>query len=319
LTTGEASAGPDRWHAAIAVLAIDQMAGEVCNAFRERGVPVAVLKGPVLARELYDGDARRTYRDADLLVPSRCESAAYAALHELGFVPATGTGTTDPGVADEHQWFRGGFIVELHVSLIGVKLHAAKVWDALERHMVIGRIGGSEVLTLSRVGLAMHVALHAAQHGVAWTKGLDDLDRALARWPVETWRDAAALAADLDASSAFEAGLRLRPRGAEIADRLDLRGAPDVATVLRVSSAPDAAFGLDRMLQLEGGLEKLGYLVRSAFPTPAFMRWWSPLAQHGPLGLAVAYLYRPIWLVVRAPAALGGYVRARREARSHEI
>ena len=307
--------GRDRWQAAITILAIDQVAAEVCHGFRERGVPVAVLKGPVLARELYDGDACRTYRDADLLVPRRCEQAAYAALRELGFTPATGTGTIDPGVADEHQWLRDGLIVELHVSLVGVGIRPEQVWDVLATHMASGLVGGSDVLRLNRVGLAMHVALHAAQHGPAWSKGLEDLDRALARWPVKTWREAAVLAGDLDASCAFEVGLRLRPRGGEIADQLGLRGAPDVATVLRVSSAPEAAFGVERMLRQTGGMAKLAYLARSSFPTPAFMRWWSPLARRGPTGLAAAYVYRPIWLLARAPTALSAYLRARRGAR----
>lgn len=316
MTSGAASTGPGRWRAAIAVLAIDQIAAEVCNAFHEEGIPVAVLKGPVLAKKLYDGDALRTYRDADLLVPARYEQAAYDVFRELRFVPATGTGTTDSGVADEHQWLRDGFIVEMHVSLIGVGISQEQVWNALEQHMITARVGGSEVLTLDQVGLAMHIALHAAQHGVAWSKALEDLDRALARWPVETWRDAAALAADLGAGSAFEAGLRLRPAGGQIADELRLRETPDLATALRVSSAPEAAFGLDRMLQQEGRLGKLAYLARSCFPTRSFMRWWSPLAARGPLGLALAYLYRPIWLAARAPGAVDAYRRARRRARN---
>ena len=297
------------------VLAIDAVAAEVCTAFREGDVPVAVLKGPVLARELYDGDARRTYRDADLLVPRRRERAAYEILRRLGFVPAPGIGTIDPGVADEHQWLRGDSIVEVHVSLIGIGLDPDHVWDVLESHMVPARVGGSEVITLGRVGLAMHVALHAAQHGVASSKALEDLDRALARWPVATWRHAASLAAELDASMAFEAGLRVRPRGGEVADELALHGALDVETALRVSSAPEAALVLYLMLHSEGLRGKLGYLLRSAFPTPAFMRWWSPLAARGPLGLAAAYAYRPFWLALQAPGALRAYLRARPPAR----
>jgi hypothetical protein len=316
VTSGAAPTRRDRWSAAIAVLAIDRVAAEVCNAVHERDIPVVVLKGPVLAQELYDGDASRTYRDADLLVPGRCEHAAYATLRELGFAPATGIGTVDPGVADEHQWLRAGIIVELHVSLVGIELPAQQVWHVLEPHTVQRRVSGSDVLTLDRVGLAMHVALHAAQHGVAWNKALEDLDRALARWSPDIWSDAAELAAKLHASSAFRAGLQLRPQGTEIADTLALHDTPDVATALRVSSAPDAAFGLARMLQREGRPAKLAYLLRSCFPTPAFMRWWSPLAKRGPVGLALAYVYRPIWLIAQAPAALDAYWRARRRARN---
>lgn len=307
----------EKWTSAATLLAIDAVAAEVCNAFREHDVPVAVLKGPVLARELYEGDASRTYRDADLLVPGRAERDAYDCLRDLGFVPATGIGTTDPGVADEHQWLRDGVIVEVHVTLVGVGFPAGQVWGALERHLVTRHVGGSDVLALDVVGLALHVALHAAQHGVAWSKAIEDLDRALDRWTTETWVAAASLAADLDASAAFDAGLRLRPAGAAMADLLGLRHTPDIATALRVSSAPDAAFGLDRMLRREGKVAKLTYVLRSAFPSPAFMRWWSPWAGRGPIGLAAAYAYRPIWLVMHAPAALSAYLRARRGAGQH--
>ena len=315
MTADPAFARRDDVRSAVRVLAIDAVAAEVCAALRNRDVPVAVLKGPVLAKQLYDGDASRTYRDTDLLVPARSEHAAYAALRDIGFVAAIGTGVTDPGVADEHQWLRDGFIVEVHVSLVGVGIRADHVWDVLASHMVRGRVGGAEVLTLDRAGLAMHVALHAAQHGVAWTKALEDLDRGLERWDAETWRSAAALAAQLRASSAFEAGLRLRPSGARVVDSLELQHPADVATALRVASAPDAAFGLERMLRRQGLLGKLAYLARAAVPKPAFMRWWSPLGRRGRVGLAVAYLYRPIWLALRAPSAVGAYLRARREAR----
>ena len=57
---------------------------------------------------------------------------------------------------------------------------------------------------------------------------------------------------------------------------------------------------------------KLKLFMSELAPNPAFMRWWSPLARRGRLGLAVAYLWRPVYLVTHAPAAIRVVWRARR-------
>ena len=299
--------------AAFEALALDAVAAEVCGALAVAGVPTAVLKGPVLVKRLYDDDARRSYRDVDLLVPHCDESATYEVLQQLGFVAASGTGSVDPGVADHHQWFRSDAIVEVHVSLIGINAEPADVWPLLAQHMTTQRVGGREVRTLDDVGLAFHIALHAAQHGRSWSKSIEDLDRALAQWPLSAWSRAADLAVELNAATAFAAGLRLHAEGVVLADSLGLTALPDVPTALRAQSAPDLAFGLERLARRRGWLGRASHVVSVLFPSPAFMRWWSPTARAGRLGLAVAYVYRPVWLMLRLPAACLAYLRAARD------
>ena len=54
----------------------------------------------------------------------------------------------------------------------------------------------------------MHLATHAAQHGPAYPKHVDELALALERWPADVWDSAALLAQEIDATKAFAAGLR---------------------------------------------------------------------------------------------------------------
>ncbi len=47
------------------------------------------------------------------------------------------------------------------------------------------------------------------------------------------------------------------------------------------------------------------------FPRPEFMRWWSPLARRGRLGLVLSYPRRWLWLALQAPRGLWAVRRAR--------
>jgi hypothetical protein len=50
-------------------------------------------------------------------------------------------------------------------------------------------------------------------------------------------------------------------------------------------------------------------------PDAEFMRSWSPLASRGTVGLAVAYMWRPLWLARHAPRGFIAWARARSRAR----
>src|SRR5437764_1088382 len=75
---------------------------------------------------------------------------------------------------------------------------------------------------LAAAGRALHVALHAAQHGARWEWGIRDLEQAVDRLPLGVWEQAAALAARLEATRAFAAGLSLLPGGDELRMRLGI-------------------------------------------------------------------------------------------------
>jgi hypothetical protein len=162
---------------------------------------------------------------------------------------------------------------------------------------------------------AFHLAVHAGQHGSGWSRPLEDLDRAIAIADEASWREAEELAASLDATPAFAAGLRLTPSGAALADRLGLPRDVPVDVALRAETPPPVALGLDQLAQAKGLRARLGILRHKLVPPPSFMRHWSSLARRGPVGLLLAYLWRPLWLLARLPEGFEAWRRARREVR----
>ena len=65
-----------------------------------------------------------------------------------------------------------------------------------------------------------------------------------------------------------------------------------------------------------GAWSKIVFVLRKLVPSPEFMRLRYPLAGKGPVGLLVAYLYRPFWLVRWALPGLRSWQQARRLARA---
>jgi hypothetical protein len=277
-------------------LSIDSVTAEVTTELQARGVPLVLLKGPSIARWLYRDGTARHYADTDLLVPPEAEPRAQEVLRAIGFEAEVGVGVPDPGVADMHQWTRAGTHVELHVSLVGIGASPQEVWSALGAQTVEMEVADAQVPVLGLAQRTFHVALHAAQHGAAEAQPMADLERAVDQLPRELWAQAAAIARRLRASAAFAAGLRLSPAGAALADELALPLASTVETVLRAQSSPPLALGFQRLHNAPGARARLRRVLRHVIPSPAFMRWWSPLARRGYGGLALTYLWRPIWV-----------------------
>jgi hypothetical protein len=166
----------------------------------------------------------------------------------------------------------------------------------------------------------LFITLHAATSGPFAVKPLADLDRALERLPDETWSGAYDLAVRLDALPRFVAGLAMRPRGSELLDRLGIDYRTDVPSAMLVLGIPPVAEGIERLSTTRGFRARIRLLARELVPTPAFMRAWSPLADRSNFGLALAYGYRPFWLLLKLPVAVRTHGRARRvAARGHAV
>jgi hypothetical protein len=140
-----------------------------------------------------------------------------------------------------------------------------------------------------------------------------DLELALEHLPDELWTEAAAVAAELDATAGFATGLRMLPSGRELAERLGIESTGSVDSLLRVAQVP-LAHGFEELATTPGLRAKLAVLRGELFPNPAFMRWWSPLASRGRLGLAAAYAWRPFYLALKAGPGFVAWRRARRTA-----
>ena len=291
-------------------LAVDGVTAEVVPALESSGVEVVLLKGPVIARWLYP-DGGRDYGDTDLLVSARDERRAEAVLTRLGFRADRGTGRADPGIARNHMWVRGPAIVELHVTLTGIGAAPEQVWTILADEVETMELRGRTVRVLGPAARLLHVALHAAQHGPAFGKALRDLELACAAHGVDDWRAAAALAARLDAVDALSAGLGLVAAGVALKRELRLPDASDPMVLLRAASASPVAMGLARFAgaPLRGRVEQL---LRVVLPTPTFLRWWTPVASRGRVGLLAAYVWRYAYLVGALPEAIRTFKATRR-------
>jgi hypothetical protein len=241
---------------------------------------------------------------------------AETVLSGLGFsaFPSSDLGNE---IKHAHCWQRelNPISVDLHVTLPGVGVSDDLAWSVLTNETEQLVVGGLTVETLSEAARAMHVALHAAQHGPDFSGPAADLERAVAQIPVHVWKEAAELAVQLKAESLFSAGLGLQERGREILGELALPESRTVEAALRSTSPPDLALGFHRLAGTPGLRAKLAFVVRKIVPPPAWMRAVVPLARRGRLGLAAAYLLRPLWLLRRAGPAFRAWRRAVREAR----
>lgn len=284
-------------------LRIDRVTGEVVGALRDAGIASLLIKGPVLARRLYDDGAARPYVDSDLMVDPRQFTAAEELLLGRGFERAGEDEQLRPEwVRHEQPLMRPseGIWVELHWRLMHYGAAPRTVWEAFTRDSAQMRIGGVLVDVPADPQLALHATVHVAQHGPLPFPA-EDLSRALDRLPFEVWVAAAELARELDATSAMAAGLWLLEQGRPMAEALGL--GPDGV----------AAFALERVSRAESWREKVRLALGIAFPTPEHMRSFNkPLARFGTAGLAAAYAWRPIEL----SAGIAPALMARRRARS---
>lgn len=297
-------------------LAIDAATAEVTQALRARGVASVLMKGAAVAAWLYRDGTMRAYNDCDLLVSPRDWPTAKEVVAELGFVDSLGP-LAHPRMESytSHGWERGRDQVDLHCTLWGLEAPLGDVWRELSADTDVLEVAGVRVKTLSEPARAMQVALHAAQHGprTEALKAQIDLQRALDQLPLPTWEEAASLARRLGAAGAFASGLRIDPRGADMCERLALGDIHSVEAVLRVDSVP-LAEGMGELASAPGLRAKVDLVIHELFPSRAFLRWWTPLARRGRLGLAAAYLWRPLYVAANAPRAMVAWRRAVRGA-----
>jgi hypothetical protein len=297
---------------------IDALTAEVAGAFDREGIETLVLKGPVLATWLYLGEVR-PYVDSDLMVAPVNRARAVGVLERMGFtefLPWMPTPLSlDPGGT---AFSRSGAMVDLHCQLPGLDGDPDAFWtrlaDSAERQV----IGGVELRVPNRDVVLMHVVLHAAHHANQVDgKPLEDLRRALALVEESEWSSALELARAYQGVPAFAAGLRLLPEGRDLAGRLDLGEVRSFQHEIRREDNVIAE-ELYALLSAKAGIrQKLVIAASDIFPLPDYMRWWSPLARRGRLGLAGAYLWRTIWIIGQAPGAIRTLWRIRRGKGRH--
>ena len=288
---------------------LDAAAVEALEALEARGLRPLLLKGPALARALYDNRGRG-YSDVDLLVGPHDLAPAREALAVLGYRHGNrALGIDDvAGIQHAETWARrvrgfksgGPVLIDLHWRLAGCEVPAEVVWELLGARRSPLELAGRPVSVMSQEGLAFHVATHAAQHGADDLKAMADLTRGLEQWPSSVWRAAADLAEALGALPSFAAGLRLSAAGEVLVRQLELPsgGAVEWAIEHR-HERPRGTFHLDALARARGPRERINVLRRSLFPTREWIAWHYPWAAAGRPRLVAAYarhvLRAPLW------------------------
>lgn len=287
---------------------LDAATAEALDTFGASGVDALLLKGPALAQALYSTGEHRGYWDVDLLVSPRDLPAAREALAGLGYLNTRERLGIDEvaGGLDSETWIRigegptAGLSIDLHWRLPGSQAPPELAWDALAQRRAWSHLDGRRVPMLDRKGLALHLATHAAQHGVRYSKPIGDLTRGLERWSLEVWRGAEQLAREVQATEAFAAGLRLVPPGAALARDLGLPAAGELEwTIAHRDARPRGTFHLRAFAQAPTLRERASVLRRSLLPRREWMDWQYPWARAGGARLVVAYgvhlLRAPLW------------------------
>lgn len=301
-------------------LAIDAATVEAVEALGAAAIPALLLKGPALARLLYEPGEERSWDDADLLVPADRHPAAIEALAAIGFEPRISRPLERESVPHAVHLIRpartAGIAapesIDLHLGFAGVGVTAAELWRSLNADADRIELFGRPVAVPSVPARLALVALHAGSHGPDSTRALRDLERAAGRFGESEWVAAAALAEAWRATDLFVVGLGLVPPGAALIERLGISHEPSAAAVMRGAGMPQALRSFEQFGRTTGAAAKLRLIARKLVPSPELMRIWKPLARRGTLGLAIAYLWRPFWLVAQLPPLLIAYRRARR-------
>jgi hypothetical protein len=286
---------------------LDVAAAEALEALRRDGIDALVLKGPALAAALYDADEERGYFDVDLLVAPEHRAAAGAVLSGLGYQDVSGDIGVDDvaGILHAEMWSRideeiGNITIDLHWKLDGCKASAEACWRAVSAARSEISVAGRPAAALGPPAMALHVALHVAQHGPDDAKAVSDLRRALDRWPLPLWLEAARLAREVEAQEGFAAGLRLIPEGSRMADTLGAgSGERALWDIEHRDSRPRGTFHLEAFNAATTWRQRLDVIRRALLPSPRWISWEMRWATRSPLHLGAAYLAHvlrtPVW------------------------
>lgn len=293
-------------------LVVDGWTAEILLALGDAGLNALLLKGPVLARWLYDPTEERGYGDADVLVRSESIPSAEAVLTRLGYALRDPEGERERMVSGPHArtWLRAGdgAVVDLHHTLPGDVRAADLVWDAFWTASETLAVGGAEVRVPDPTARLLIVAVHAAHHGATNPGAIEDLRRAVTRIPEAHWAGAAALARSVVALPRFAEGLALLPEGRHLAQRLGLSS----PATLRMLEGQGTAAGFEQLARAHGTRERITLLRDELLPSAEFLRWWAPWARRSRRALAAAYVYRVGWLAAHALPGWRAWRRTRR-------
>ncbi|UVI29112.1 nucleotidyltransferase domain-containing protein [Paenibacillus spongiae] len=152
----------------------------VCRTFQENGVLPLVLKGPVLAQDLYGDLSLRTSKDLDILIPIADVETVENMLLQLGY-------NSDKSVPRVFNWKwkvhhisfthpQTRIQLEIHWRLnsdMGKEPPFEELWKRRRR----SPLSKHDVFLLGSEDLFMYLVSHGARHGWFRLRWLADIDR----------------------------------------------------------------------------------------------------------------------------------------------
>jgi hypothetical protein len=161
-----------------------RLSGEMehlCKLLTDNKIDVLLLKGPVLATDLYGDLSRRTSSDLDMLIPINDLDKMHELLLELDYVKEDYFST----VLNEWKW-RHHHVAYFHpvkrIKLeIHWRLHPGPSWEPsfneLWARKRVSSLTSSPVYILGREDLFLFLVAHGARHGWSRLRWLVDIDR----------------------------------------------------------------------------------------------------------------------------------------------
>jgi hypothetical protein len=167
------------------VLLLDVALKRTLEALERRDIGAIVLKGPVLARRLYDSAAFRPYHDVDIVVHAEQLDLASRTVLELGFIEIpyeaeVARAAFESSGAEEpfHRMFvstKQRALVEVHADPLQLGLKPKVEDDRWERAVPTPALGPG-ALALSDEDQLVQLCVHAHKHGFSRLIWLKDLD-----------------------------------------------------------------------------------------------------------------------------------------------
>ena len=156
----------------------------VCRTLQENGILPLVLKGPVLAQDLYGDLSLRTSKDLDILIPMDDVESAENMLLQLGY-------ESDNNVPRVFNWKwkvhhisfthpQTKIQVEIHWRLnsdMGKEPPFEELWERRRR----SPLSKYDIYLLGSEDLFMYLVSHGARHGWFRLRWLADIDRMVRR------------------------------------------------------------------------------------------------------------------------------------------
>jgi hypothetical protein len=154
---------------------------QISKLFSENQIPLLILKGPILAMDLYGDISLRTSKDLDVLLPINHLERAHKLLTGLGYIKDENFST----ILNEWKWRRHhvtyshpkkGVEIELHWRLHPGPWKEPTFSELWQRRRA-GIITENPVYFLGKEDLFIFLVSHGARHGWSRLRWLIDIDQ----------------------------------------------------------------------------------------------------------------------------------------------